>query len=171
MQDHFSPLAALCLSALLAHAAPAAAQANQGIGAGRDMFIGVFNVVNTGAAPNPQRCPDADHPQLLSFTGIAYTTLGSATFTQTHCQNLAQSSFIRGEKRITFSTGEMLFASYQGRLMPTPTTATDGRIVVEATWRNNGGTGSLSQARGIGSSAGTVDTFTGATTIAEHGRL
>lgn len=168
---HSKHLPALFFAASISATGAAAAQAAQGLGAGRESFVGVFYPVVTGVSADPQRCPDADHPLLMNFTGTAHTSLGSATFTQAHCINTAQTSFNRGEKRITFGNGETLWASYQGRLAATPTTGSDGKVVVEAIWRNTGGTGSLRHARGVGSSAGTVDVVNGASVITEHGRL
>lgn len=134
-------------------------------------FIGVFHPVFAGAAMDPQRCPDRSHPFLFRFTGEAYTTLGHATFEQSHCEALDHSSFRRGEQTITFDNGDLLYGAYSGELLVTPTTATDGRVIADGIYRNRGGTGRLQHAHGRGISMGVVDTTTGAAEITVSGTL
>lgn len=135
-------------------------------------FIGVFRAV-PAALPveDPVRCPDASHPLKMTFTGQANTTLGLATFTQSHCEAVDHSSFARGEQTITFANGEQLFGRYSGRILATPTTATDARVIVDGSYRNVGGTGALERAHGHGLSAGVVNIINGAATITVSGSL
>jgi hypothetical protein len=134
-------------------------------------FIGVFRPVPVAFGADPVRCPEPSHRLLLTFQGIAYTTLGRATFTQSHCQAADHSSFRRGEQTITFDNGDQLFGSYSGVLLPTPTTATDGRLIIDGIYRNVGGTGALEHAHGRGISIGIVDTATGFATVTVSGKL
>jgi hypothetical protein len=134
-------------------------------------FLGVFHPVFAGGGIAPDRCPDPSHPLLLTFTGEAYTTLGRAKFEQSHCEAADHSSFRRGLQTITFENGEMLFGTYRGDLLPTPTTVTDGRLIIDGTYHNQGGTGSLKDARGSGISAGVVNTSTGGAEVTVSGTL
>ena len=140
-------------------------------GHSRSTFIGVFYPAITAVAVDPTRCPDASHPLLLTFAGDAFTTLGHATFTQSHCQDFAQTSFRRGEKVVTFANGDQLFGVYHGDLLPTPTTGSDGKVVIDAVYRNVGGTGAMSTMHGTGTSAGLVDAATGSAVVTESGTL
>src|SRR5215510_7366950 len=88
-------------------------------------FIGVFHPVPTGLFADPARCPDASHPIVITFQGEAFTTLGHATFEQSHCEAVDHTSFRRGEQKITFDDGTMLFGTYEGLLFATQTTTTD----------------------------------------------
>ena len=134
-------------------------------------FIGVFHPVVTGISIDPARCPEASHPFLFSFQGEAYTTVGRATFEQSHCEGVDHTSFRRGEQTITFATGDKLFGAYSGLLLATPTTATDGRLIIDGTYRNLGGTGRLTNAGGRGVSAGVVDTSNSSAEVTVTGTL
>jgi hypothetical protein len=134
-------------------------------------FIGVFHPVFTGGRLDRERCPDRSHPILFTFQGEAFTTLGHATFEQSHCEAPDHSSFRRGEQTITFDSGDVLYGAYQGDLLATPTTAMDGRLIIDGTYRNMGGTGTLSNAHGGGISAGFVDTTNGSAEVTVSGSL
>ena len=79
--------------AALLLAAPCLSLADPPGNEGRATLIGLFCPVLTGATLDPNRCPEPSHPVTLNFAGIAYTTLGAATVTQSHCQDTAQTSF------------------------------------------------------------------------------
>ena len=134
-------------------------------------FVGVFHPIVTGFSVDPIRCPDASHPLALTFTGEADTTLGHVTFTQSHCEDFTHTSFRRGLQVITIADGSQLSGTYHGQLLPTPTTAIDGKLIIDGVYRNTGGTGTLSKAHGMGISAGVVDTTTGAAEVAVSGTL
>lgn len=134
-------------------------------------FIGVFRPAFEGFAIDPVRCPDASHPVLFMFRGTADTTLGSAAIVQSHCESADHSSFRRGQQEITLASGWKVFGVYSGRLLPTPTTATDGLLMVDGRYRFTGGTGPYTKADGSGRSAGTVDTRTGGALITVSGTL
>jgi hypothetical protein len=160
-----------CLAALLATLAwgvyASDSQANQ-----RPVeFIGVFQPGVPSFALDPQRCPDPTHPLLLTFQGEAYTTLGHATFEQSHCEGFDHTSFRRGVQTITLGSGDQLLGTYSGLLHDTPTTAVDGRLIIDGTYRNMGGTGRFKFAHGSGISMGTVDTTKGLALISVSGTL
>jgi len=161
---------ALCLLATSLLAAPSVVLAGED-GHSRADFIGVFYPAVTVVAVDPTRCPDASYPLLLTFAGEAFTNVGHATFTQSHCQDFAQTSFRRGEKIVTFASGDQLFGVYHGDLLPTPTTGSDGKVVIDAVYRNVGGTGAFSTMHGTGTSAGLVDAASGSAVITEIGTL
>lgn len=137
----------------------------------RTPFVGVFYPAFVGAAVDATRCPDPAQPVLLSFTGTAQTSLGAATIAQSHCEGPGVLGFSRGRQTITFGDGTQLFGTYEGGLIATPTTPSDGLLVIDGRIRLTGGTGALQRARGKGLSAGTVDTRTGAAIIAVSGTL
>ena len=134
-------------------------------------FIGVFTPVIQGVGIDTKRCPDPTHPFLLTFTGTAHTTLGSAQLAQSHCEDPEHTSFRRGLQTITFGDGTQLFGAYEGRLLATPTTGVDFQLIIDGRYRNTGGTGALANARGMGISAGTVDIRTGGAVVAVSGEL
>jgi hypothetical protein len=133
-------------------------------------FIGVYYPVVTGVAIDLHRC-DLSHPILLTFAGSTQTTLGRAKFTQSHCEDVAHTSFTRGFQTTTFESGEQLFGKYHGTLLATPTTVLDGILLMSGFYRNTGGTGALMNAHGRGISAGTVDTATGAAAVTVSGSI
>jgi hypothetical protein len=134
-------------------------------------FIGVFYPAFEGFAIDPVRCPDASHPILFRFRGTANTTLGTASIVQSHCENADHTSFRRGEQEITLASGWKVVGVYSGRLLPTPTTATDGLLIVDGRYRFTGGSGPFKHADGFGTSAGTVNTRTGGAVITVSGTL
>jgi hypothetical protein len=135
-------------------------------------FIGIFYPVLKGLPiVDARRCPDASHPLLMTFDGVAYTNLGQATFEQSHCVDFDQTSFRRGQQAITFANGDKLFGVYSGSLLPTPTTASDGRVIIDGLYRNVGGTGQLTHAHGRGVSAGAVNIATGSAEVTVTGTL
>lgn len=151
-------------------AAAATAFATDKRGEHRDTrFVGVFYPAFEGFAIDPVRCPDASHPILFRFRGTANTTLGTAAIVQSHCESADHTSFRRGEQEITLASGWKIVGVYSGRLLPTPTTASDGLLIVDGRYRFTGGTGPFKNADGSGLSAGTVDTRTGGAVIAVSG--
>jgi hypothetical protein len=135
------------------------------------VFAGVFYpAFSASPTVDPQRCP-ASHPILFQFQGDSYTTLGYSAIAQSHCEDEAHTSFVRGQQTITMPNGDLLYGTYEGRILPTPTTATDGALVVNGRYRNVGGTGAFAKANGKGVSVGTVNLFTGAVVIAVTGSL
>ena len=134
-------------------------------------FIGVFHPVPVAFGVDPVRCPDATHPFLISFRGQAWTTAGHALFEQSHCEAVDHTSFRRGEQTITFDNGDQLFGAYSGELHATPTTATDNKLIIDGFYRNRGGTGAISGARGRGISVGVVDTVRGVAEVTVSGTL
>ena len=133
-------------------------------------FVGVFQARLVGFSRDTVRCPDT-HPNVLSFTGEAQTTLGHATFQQSHCEDDNHTSFRRGDQTITFDDGQTLFGTYGGSILPTPTTQFDQRVIVDGFYRNTGGTGRFEHVRGHGISAGVVDITTGSATVTVTGTL
>jgi hypothetical protein len=135
-------------------------------------FVGVFHPVVTGFAMDASRCPDPQHPLLLTFQGDAYTTLGHATFEQSHCEGFDHTSFERGRQAITFDDrGDRLLGTYSGSLLATPTTSGDLRLIIDGLYHNTGGTGRFTHAHGRGISAGVVDSATGEAEVAVSGTL
>ena len=134
-------------------------------------FIGFFQPALVGVLIDAERCPDSSHPLLLTFVGEAFTTLGHATFEQSHCEGNDHRSFRRGRQTLTFAGGDQLFARYSGVLIRTPTTESDGRLIIDGLYRNDGGTGSLKNAHGRGITAGVVDTSTGIAQVTVTGTL
>jgi hypothetical protein len=126
-----------------------------------DPFIGAFSPRVTSLGPNATRCPDPSHPLLLRFKGEAYTSLGRATLEQSHCETPDHTSFRRGEQTLTFADGQTLRGTYSGELRSTPTTATDGRVILDGVYTAEGGTGQFEQAHWTGACAGVVDTGNG----------
>jgi hypothetical protein len=137
----------------------------------KEDFVGVFYPAVSGVGFDALRCPDSSHPILLTFVGTAQTTLGRAQLEQSHCEDSEHTSFRRGIQTLTLADGTQLFGSYRGELLATPTTSVDGLLIIHGTYRNTGGTAGLSKARGIGISAGTVDTRTGAAVVSVSGTL
>jgi hypothetical protein len=72
---------------------------------------------------------------------------------------------------ISFDSGDVLFGTYRGSLLPTPTTDSDGRLIMTAPTATPGGTGRLTNAFGHGRSIGTVDTTTGQAVVSVSGTL
>jgi hypothetical protein len=149
------------------------ASAQNGVSHGpRQDFIGVFFVQAVALPhPDPIRCSDPSYPNRIDFSGVAYTNLGRATFTQSHCEGEDNETAHDGEEVITFANGEILYGAYSASVIVTPTTGTDGRVIIEGTYRNTGGTGSLKHAHGRGISTGVFNTFNGAGQIAVTGTL
>ena len=133
-------------------------------------FIGVFHPVPTAFSFDLTACP-ATHPFYLQFRGEAFTNLGKATFTQSHCEDQNNSSFVKGSQTITFANGEALYGRYDGSIIPTPTTASDHMLIIDGSYRNTGGTGRLKFAHGRGISAGIVNANTGEATVTVSGTL
>lgn len=146
--------------------------AGDGQGDGKpQVFAGVFYPAFSAAPTlDPVRCP-ATHPILFQFQGDSYSTLGYATIAQSHCEDFAHTGFVRGQQTITTPNGDMLHGTYEGKILPTPTTESDGALVVTGAYRNTGGTGAFSKANGKGVTVGTVNLFTGAVVIAVTGDL
>jgi hypothetical protein len=167
----FTPTLKPLLAALLLTAS-CATLADDGLGDGKPkLLIGVFYpAFSAPPVADPARCPET-HPTLFQFRGDSYTTLGYATIAQSHCENDSHSSFVRGQQTITTQNGDMLHGTYEGRILMTPTTANDGVLVLDGTYRNRGGTGAFAKANGKGVSVGTVNLFTGAVVIAVTGDL
>jgi hypothetical protein len=134
-------------------------------------LIAVYQGQLTGFGLDPSRCPDASHPVLLTLEGDADTTLGHGTYTQSHCEDEAHTSFRRGEFTLVLDTGDELNAVYSGQILGTPTTASDGKVIIDGAYRNTGGTGRLKRAHGRGLTAGVVDTTSGAVQITTVGTL
>jgi hypothetical protein len=153
-------------------AASGATLADDGRGGGKpQVFAGVFYpAIIAMTMPGPQRCPDT-HPILFQFEGDSYTTLGFATIAQSHCEDFEHTSFVRGQQTITTQDRDELHGTYEGRIWPTPTTESDGALVVGGRYRNVGGTGAFSKANGKGVTVGTVNLYTGAVVIAVTGDL
>ena len=134
------------------------------------VFAGVFYPAILAVTIDPQRCP-ATHPVLFHFEGDSNTTLGHATIAQSSCEDCEHTSFVRGQQTITAPNGDLLYGTYEGKILPTPTTATDGVLVVKGAYRNTGGTGAFAKANGKGATVGTVNVVTGAAVIAVTGNL
>ena len=158
--------------ATLLLAASCATLADDGRGGGKPLaFAGVFYpAFSAPPALDPVRCP-ATHPILFQFQGDSNTTLGYAAIAQSHCEDEAHTGFVRGLQTITTQNGDMLHGTYQGKILPTPTTQTDGALVVSGAYRNTGGTGAFGKANGKGVTVGTVNLFTGAVVVAVTGDL
>jgi hypothetical protein len=137
----------------------------------RTAYVGIFLPVPTGASVDPVRCPDATHPILLSFSGTAQTTEGAATFVQSHCANPEGTSFTRGLQDTTLASGWKMTGTYAGRILPTPSTPTDGVVILDGRYRNTGGTGPYVRATGSGVAAGAINTRTGASSVTVSGTL
>ena len=162
-----NPCLPLLLGTLALGVSPSAGQANQ-----RPVdFVGVFHPGVPSLTLDRQRCPDPTHPLLFTFQGEAYTTAGHARFEQSHCEAADHTSFSRGLQTISFDDGDQLFGRYSGLLHVTPTTQVDGRLIIDGTYRNTGGTGRFRFAHGSGISAGAVDTMTGIAVISVSGTL
>ena len=153
-------------------AASGASMADDGLGGGKPkVFAGVFYPAITAMTmPGPQRCPDT-HPILFQFAGDSNTTLGSAAIAQSHCEDFEHTAFVRGRQTITAPNGDLLYGTYEGKILPTPTTSSDYVLVVRGQYRNAGGTGAFAKANGKGVTVGTVNTLTGAVVIAVTGSL
>jgi hypothetical protein len=118
----------------------------------------------------PDRCPDS-HPLLFQFEGESQSTLGPAHFTQSHCADMALTSFRRGKQAITTANGDVLYGVYQGQLLRTPTTTVDSLLIIDGVYQSTGGTGAFAKAHGKGISAGTVNTQTGESVVAVSGAI
>lgn len=169
MRSQLTTLVLAGIAAVLPLAVPNSQKPEQ-LPPSRADFVGVFQARLVGFSRDPIRCPDT-HPNLLSFTGEAQTTLGRATFQQSHCEDDTHSSFRRGEQTITFDDGQMLFGTYGGSILPTPTTPFDQRVIVDGFYRNTGGTGRFEHVRGHGISAGVVDITNGSAIVTVSGTL
>ena len=169
MRSHLTTLVLAGLAAALPLATTSSQKPEQ-LPPRRADFVGVFQARLVGFSPGSNRCPDS-HPNLLSFTGEAQTTLGHATFQQSHCEDDSHTSFRDGEETITFDDGQMLFGTYHGSILPTPTTPFDQRVIIDGSYRNTGGTGRFEHVRGHGISAGAVDITTGSAIVAVSGTL
>lgn len=152
--------------------ATCATLADDGLGGGKpQVFAGVFYpAFSAPPVLDPARCP-ATHPILFQFQGHSNTTLGYAAIAQSHCEDYEHTSFVRGLQTITTQNGDMLHGTYEGKILPTPTTGSDGALVVSGQFRNTGGTGVFAKANGKGVTVGTVNLFTGAVVIAVTGDL
>jgi hypothetical protein len=152
--------------------ASCATLADDGRGGGKpQVFAGVFYpAFSAWPMYDPERCP-ATHPILFQFLGDSYTTLGYAAIAQSHCEDEGHTSFVRGKQTITTGNDDRLYGTYEGKILPTPTTGSDGALVVRGHYRNAGGTGAFSKANGKGVTVGTVNLFTGAVVIAVTGDL
>jgi hypothetical protein len=160
-----SMLAALLLTA------SCATLADDGVGGGKPkVFAGVFYPAIRAVTIDPQRCP-ATHPILFQFEGDSNTTLGYAAIAQSHCEDFEHTAFVRGQQTITAPNGDMLHGTYEGKILPTPTTGTDGALVVSGHYRNAGGTGAFAKANGKGVTVGTVNLFNFGVVIAVTGDL
>jgi len=152
--------------------ASCATLADDGRGGGKPLaFAGVFYPAFSAAPTvDPTRCP-ASHPILFQFRGDSYTTLGYATIAQSHCEDMDHTGFVRGLQTITTRNGDMLYGTYNCIFKQTPTTESDGALIVTGAYRNTGGTGAFSKANGKGVTVGTVNLFTGAVVISVTGDL
>jgi hypothetical protein len=160
-----SMLAAVLLTA------SCATLADDGQGDGKpQVFAGVFYPAILAVTIDPQRCP-ATHPILFQFEGDSNTTLGYAAIAQSHCEDFEHTAFVRGQQTITAPSGDLLYGTYEGKILPTPTTANDGVLVVRGQYRNAGGTGAFAKANGKGVTVGTVNLSTFAVLIAVTGDL
>jgi hypothetical protein len=139
----------------------------------KEDFIGVFYVQAAGLPQeDPIRCSDPSYPLRLDFSGVAYTNLGRATFTQSHCEGTDHAAARDGEEVITFdSGGETLYGTYSATVIVTPTTNRDGQVIIDGSYRNTGGTGSLEHMHGRGISAGVFNVFNGRGQITVTGTL
>ena len=169
MRSHLTTLVITGIAAALPLAA-ASSQKPEQLPPSRADFVGVFQARLVGFSPNSSQCPDT-HPNLVSFTGEAQTTLGHATFQQSHCEDDTHTSFRNGEQAITFDDGQVLSGTYSGSILPTPTTQFDLRVIVDGFYRNTGGTGRFEHVRGHGISAGVVDLATGSAIVTVSGTL
>jgi hypothetical protein len=134
-------------------------------------FIGIVQPVLESVGPDPTRCPDASHPIAFRLSGLASTSLGTATVVQSHCEDKGNTSFRRGEQVMTLSEGDRLTSVYAGRILRTLTTAADGVLVLDGRYQYTGGTGRFERASGSGLSVGTVNIRTGTVMITLAGTL
>lgn len=149
------------------------ASAQNGVSYGpRQDFIGVFFVQALALpAPDPIRCTDPSYPNRIDFAGVAYTNLGRVTVTQSHCEGDDHATAHDGQEVMTFPNGDILYGAYTASVLVTPTTGTDGRVIIDGTFRNTGGTGAFKHVHGRGISTGVFNTLNGSGQIAVNGTL
>jgi hypothetical protein len=98
-------------------------------------------------------------------------SMGRVVFLTSDCvtQNGPLFTFSEGRFLITTMTGELLYASYTGQLVPTG----DGAkaAMSNATFQITGGTGQYKKATGSGTLSGTEDLSTGQGSIQLTGRI
>jgi hypothetical protein len=162
----------LMLTALLLIASCATLADDGRSGDKQRQLIGVFypRMTQPPSPFFPDRCPNS-HPLLFQFEGESQSTLGPAHFTRSHCADMALTTFRRGEQAITTANGDVLYGAYQGQLLRTPTSATDGLLIIDGVYQSTGGTGAFAKAFGKGISAGTVNTRTGESIVAVSGAI
>jgi len=155
------------LAGILSCAALAAADSGRGSRNNHE-FIAVFKPQSTVVVKdNPERCPEP-HPLFFTMSGKAQSTIGEVEFVQTHCEDAAHTVFVRGDSKFTTTDGDVLQGTYEGRILH----SADGKfVIVDGTWKNTGGTGKFTRARGKGVSAGSLDFATGEIIITFTGSL
>jgi len=134
-------------------------------------FLAVVHATVGRVVVDASRCAESSHPLLMTLSGTAETVLGSALVQQSHCENRAHTSFSAGVQTFTFDQGTRLVGTYQGRLIATPTTEADKKLIIDGQYSNTGGSGAVSSSRGTGAFVGTVDVTTGAAVLAMSGVL
>lgn len=134
---------------------------------GKD-FIGVFYPVPVVVRQfDANACP-ASHPYYFEFRGVAMTNVGRGTFVQHHCEDAQDTSFVRGRQTITFDGG-VLEGTYSGTILVN--NAPSGYLIVDGSYRNQGGTGRFAHAHGRGISAGLIDLVKQQFTVTVSGAL
>jgi hypothetical protein len=128
---------------------------------------------------DPQRCPTpkgSPGPALrvdIASTGYG-SIVGAVSETQSHCIDPNGPNPLlntNGQVTIKDATGDLLFGKYKALLVPTPTTAKDGVIMIRGEYCNNGGTGKYANAHGCAIAVGQFNTATGASIVSLEGAL
>jgi hypothetical protein len=136
--------------------------------------IAIFIGSPSEAAPLPFRGKASAHDQIstdprcpiLASTIIGHgtaTQLGRFTVLMQDCFSPAGPPFIfqNGLLTLTAADGSTVTGTYQGQLVPLPTSSQDGTFGIHGTYTFTGGTGRFTNVTGSGVIVGTDNTFTG----------
>jgi hypothetical protein len=101
------------------------------------------------------------------------TQLGEFTTLQTHCLSPSTDplAFTNGLYEWTARDGSTIRGHYGGRVIPTPTSSTDGQAYIDAAWSITEGTGRLQGARGGGAASGLLTLQTGGADVVLDGHI
>ncbi len=146
------------------NATPEPAGADQ-LGRFRAVFVG------PGVPTEGGHCPALT----VSIAGSGMAThLGSFETAQDHCVNPTgadPSAFTDGRYTFTATDGSTIAGRYNGRLIPTETTAADGLFLIDGRFTIEEGTGRFAGATGSGVADGLQDLTTGEASMVLDGTI